>query len=250
MRFKNILAAALWIIAAGSMAAAGPPLPSPNELFLHETFDHLQRWEVIRQPKMVATAYKIEKENKNKRLAAHVRGSYSMLRLRQTFDLKRYPKMRWRWKVENIYPSGDGRTRKGDDFPIRLGLVFQYDPKKAGMRMKAAYGMAKALKGKYPPHCGLSYVWANRIPKGEVIPNPYTERSIQIVRQSGSSKTGIWIEETAEPLKDYLALFGEQPPDVATIVILSDGDNTGESARAYLDDLEIFAEPGSSKSAN
>jgi hypothetical protein len=39
--------------------------------------------------------------------------------------------------------------------------------------------------------------------------------------------------------RDYVSYFGEDPPDVIAIAIMTDTDNTGEEAVAYYGDITL-----------
>ncbi|HRI38813.1 MAG TPA: DUF3047 domain-containing protein [Nitrospira sp.] len=43
-------------------------------------------------------------------------------------DLKEFPIVRWRWKVENLLQKSDVTRKDGDDYPARLYITFEYDP--------------------------------------------------------------------------------------------------------------------------
>jgi hypothetical protein len=58
-----------------------------------------------------------------------------------------------------------------------------------------------------------------------------------IAVESGASKAGKWISEEVDIYRDYKRLFGEEPPHVTGIAIMTDTDNTGETATAYYDDI-------------
>lgn len=60
-----------------------------------------------------------------------------------------------------------------------------------------------------------------------------------IAVESGSSKTGKWITEERNLYEDYKMLFGEEPSSIKAIAIMTDTDNTGESAVAYYDDIVL-----------
>lgn len=40
-------------------------------------------------------------------------------------------------------------------------------------------------------------------------------------------------------IDDYRAAFGRAPPAEASVAIMSDADNTGQSATAYVDDIVV-----------
>jgi hypothetical protein len=57
--------------------------------------------------------------------------------------------------------------------------------------------------------------------------------------ESGAERTGAWVDERRNVLEDYRAIFGEEPPSVGAVAIMTDTDNTGESALACYDDIVI-----------
>jgi hypothetical protein len=51
---------------------------------------------------------------------------------KDSFKVNDYPRVKWRWKVNNVYGKGDARIKSGDDYPMRIYVMFEYDPDKAG----------------------------------------------------------------------------------------------------------------------
>ncbi|MGZ6221002.1 MAG: DUF3047 domain-containing protein, partial [Syntrophales bacterium] len=166
--------------------------------------------------------------------------SASAIVYRRTFNASEYPRMRWRWKVDNVYKKGDIREKSGDDYPIRIYVTFQYDPERASVGERLEYGIAKALYGKYPPDSTLNYVWTGQNIAERIITSPYTDRAKIIILENGKSAIGTWVEETVNILDDYRAAFGKDPPQTAGIAIMNDSDNTGEMAVSYIDYIEVF----------
>ncbi|MCB2216311.1 DUF3047 domain-containing protein [Desulfofustis glycolicus] len=99
--------------------------------------------------------------------------------------------------------------------------------------------MAKTLHGEYPPHTSINYIWANREEEWETVANPFTDRAMMIPLQHGPENVGSWQEETVNVYEDYLNVFGESPPPMASLAIMNDSDNTGEAATSYLDFIEV-----------
>jgi hypothetical protein len=157
-------------------------------------------------------------------------------------DLRQYPIIQWRWKVDNVYRGGDVTRKDGDDYPARIYITFLYDPAKAGFFDRATFAAAKLVYGEYPPMGAVSYIWASKAPVGGVFPNPYTDKVKMIVVRSGSKDSGQWFTETRNLLEDYRAAFGADPPTVSGVAIMTDSDNTGESATAYYGDIELSAQ--------
>ena len=58
-----------------------------------------------------------------------------------------------------------------------------------------------------------------------------------IVVQSGPQRVGSWVEEERNVYEDYQLAFGEEPPAISGVAIMSDTDNTKERAVAYYGDI-------------
>ncbi len=151
--------------------------------------------------------------------------------------------LRWRWRVSHAIAQGDERSKRGDDYAARLYVTFKYDPSRAGRALRIKYGLIKALYGEYPPHSGISYIWANRLPKGESIANAYTGRVKMLALRSGEGEAGRWVGEERDIQADYRGLFGEDPPPLSGIALMSDTDDTGSSAEAWYADIELRTGP-------
>lgn len=150
---------------------------------------------------------------------------------------KTYPVVTWRWKVTKIYAKGDVTKKKGDDYPARIYITFKYDPDKAGFFEKIKYETAKTLYGEYPPIAALNYIWASNAHKGTIVPNPYTDQAMMIAVESGVQKLNNWVEEVRNIYQDYKKAFGEEPPLISGVAIMTDSDNTKESAVSFFGDI-------------
>ena len=153
------------------------------------------------------------------------------------------PLLRWRWRVSHSIARGNERSKKGDDYAARVYVTFKYDPAKAGRALRLKYGIIKALYGEYPPHSGISYIWANRLPKGESVPNAYTGRVRMLALRSGEGEAGRWAGEERDILADYRRLYGEDPPPLSGVALMTDTDDTASSAEAWYADIELLARP-------
>ena len=165
------------------------------------------------------------------------RGSASGLTKEVTIDPKLYPIVEWRWKIENVLHKGDVTTKQGDDYPARLYITFAYDESKIDFLDQMQYELARALHGKYPPTGAINYIWESRSPVGTMVPNPYTDRAMMIVIESGKDKVGQWVTESRNLYEDYLKAFGDDPAPVSGVAVMTDTDNTQESAVAYYGDI-------------
>lgn len=205
-----------------------------------EDFETLDDWTPLAFKNIQRqTTYTIENQAGDRILAARSSSSASALIHRQTFDITEYPIIRWRWKVERVYESGDYRTKSGDDYPLRIYVLFDYDPATAATGDNIRFELGKAIFGRYPPRYCLNYIWANRPHETEAVPSPYTSRSVMIPLEQGPENVGRWMEETVNVLEDFKRVFGENPPREATLAIMNDSDNTGEQAASYLAFIEV-----------
>jgi hypothetical protein len=159
---------------------------------------------------------------------------------KDTFSVSDFPHVKWRWKVKNVYAKADPRSKEGDDYPIRVYIMFEYDPEKAGAMERIKYSFVRSLYGEYPPHSSLSYVWSSKDDPETFLVSPYTEKAMMVLLEKGPAKVGTWVDEEIDILADYQKAFKTQPPARARIAIMNDSDNTGESSVSYMEYLEVF----------
>jgi hypothetical protein len=149
------------------------------------------------------------------------------------------PLLRWRWKAMNLVEGGDVRRKEGDDYPVRIYVSFKYSPERLSLIERARYVAARVLYGEYPPHAGLNYIWDSRAPVGTVVPNPFTDRVRMIVVESGPDRLQQWLRDERDLVADYRRAFGEDPPPIAGVALMTDGDNTGETVTAFYGDIDL-----------
>jgi hypothetical protein len=89
------------------------------------------------------------------------------------------------------------------------------------------------------PIAALNYIWDTRTEIGTFVDNAYTDFAKMIVVESGPQKVGMWIEESRNVYDDYKKAFGEDPPLINGVAIMSDTDNTKERAIAYYGDIQF-----------
>jgi hypothetical protein len=211
----------------------------PAVLF-RENFDSLAQWEPLTFPKIKShSTYTLVNEEGKSLLKAESRASASGLICRRTFNIYEYPRLRWRWKVAQMSDRGNPKEKSGDDYPIRIYVMFQYDPSRATLGERIIYNATKAIYGKYPPHSTLNYVWTGHNIPERFIVSPYTEKARMVILERGKDRLGQWVEESVNVLDDYRQTFGKDPPATVGIAVMSDTDNTGESALAYVDFIEV-----------
>jgi len=183
------------------------------------------------------TTYRPVVENGNTVILAESNASASGLIRQIRIDPREYPWITWRWKISNIFEKGDVTQKKGDDYPARIYITFEYDPDKLNFFEKAKYQAARLIYGQYPPHGAINYIWESKAPRETIVPNPYTDRVKMIVVESGDEYAGVWRDEKRNIYEDYKKAFNEEPPMISGVAVMTDSDNTGESAFAYYGDI-------------
>ena len=168
------------------------------------------------------TKYEVIREDNLFCVKATSHASASALYYKIRYDAKNYPMLSWRWKVGGVLSKGNALYKDGDDYAARVYVVF---PSLAFWRTKA-----------------LNYIWANRLPLGEAVPNPFTANTVMVAVESGPERTGQWVEERRNILSDYRKFFGMEPPEVGAIAIMTDTDNTGEEAIAWYGPIRVLSD--------
>jgi len=227
-------------ILAFAMFPSGMGLAQGKRLFFREDFKTLDNWRPLYFPKIKKhSSYTIEKQGLESLLKAESDSSASGLILKREFNVCEFPNVCWRWQVENVYARADIKTKAGDDCPLRICVLFKYDPENAGIFERLQYTAARLIYGEYPPHSSLNYVWASEECRERVLASPYTEKSKMILLQKGTAKIKTWQREEINIVHDYHEAFGGKAPETASIAIMNDSDNTGEKSVCYVDYLEI-----------
>lgn len=182
------------------------------------------------------TQYEVVKDDGRLVIKAVSEAAASGLTKEVRIDPHEYPIVHWRWKVENLLKTSDATRKDGDDYPARLYITFEYDPGKVSVGKKLKYKAGQVLFGDIPIGA-INYVWERRAPVGAVIDNAYTDFVKMVVVESGSQKLGLWIDEERNIYEDYRKAFGEEPPLINGVAIMSDTDNTKERVTAYYGDI-------------
>lgn len=163
------------------------------------------------------TEYLIVDDSGQNVLQAKSRGTASGLIFETEYDPQDYPFLSWRWKITSTIAKGDSRVREGDDYAARIYVVFPH--------------------WFFPKTRILNYIWANQLPKGASQISTYASNGMMIAVESGPDKAGQWSTVRRNIFEDYRQAFGEDPPAVGAIAIMTDTDNTGESTIAWYGDI-------------
>ena len=63
---------------------------------------------------------------------------------------------------------------------------------------------------------------------------------MMIVVESGEEKLRQWVMEERNVYEDFKWVFGREPPMITGVAIVTETDNTGESATAYYGDITFM----------
>lgn len=169
------------------------------------------------------TSYKLTKDNDRNVLVAHSVKSASGQIYKLNLDPKEFPTLKWSWKIDHIIKKGDEKTKEGDDFAARVYVLFP--------------------RGFFSKTRAICYVWANKLPKGEHVLSPFTPNIITVAADSGEELAGRWTFHQRNIYEDYRLFFGEEPPKIGAIALMTDTDNTADSAIGYYGDISLLRSP-------
>ena len=224
-----------------SLVFIPPCRAQDRQVLFREDFTSLESWRPLFFPTVHKhTMYGIDAKDGEPCLKAESHGSASALVYKGEFNVYEFPCIKWRWKVDNVYRKADPEKKSGDDYPIRIQIVFKYDPEKAGRLKRIEYDLARKIYGEYPPQSTLSYVWASREDQKAIMTSPFSNSIRLMALEKGGKKSGIWCEEEINIVKDYREAFGVDPPPIAGIAIMNDSDDTGERSVSYVKSIEVF----------
>ena len=209
---KDVLFAILFIVCISINCAAG-------QIITIDDFENglKPQWEC--EKFKGETQYHVVRTENSHVLKAASNTSASALIFKFEYDPKNYPILSWRWKVENIINKGDAVKKDADDYAARVCVIFPHWLPSLTKKI-LTFGEKKLSKGKHTP-------------------SKYYSRSIMVAVESGNENIGKWVTERRNVYEDFRMFFGEEPPQVGGIAIMTDTDNTGESTIAYYDNIRI-----------
>lgn len=139
-------------------------------------------------------------------------------------DVRQYPVLEWRWKVNALPPRGDARRAETDDEAAQLYVTFPRFPSQVRSRI-------------------IGYIWDSNAPAGATFPSAKVGTVTFVVVRSGSADLGKWLTETRNVRDDYRRIYGEEPKESVGAVSLSiNSQNTGVRAEALFGEI-LFRNP-------
>ena len=168
------------------------------------------------------TRYSFDDRSGQRALFADSRGAASGLYREIRLDLKRTPWLNWSWRVDRVLNGVDERSKAGDDYPARVYVVVSGG---------AAFWKTRSLV----------YVWSSAQPVGATWDNAFTGNAKVMALRSGAKDAGRWVSEKRDIRADFRQLFGEDIDALDAVALMTDADNSGQSASAWYGDLYFTA---------
>lgn len=190
------------------------------------------------------THYELVEKNGKTVIKAESNESSSGLIRRIDIDLKEYPVIRWNWFAEDIIEKGDVTQKDGDDYPVRIYIIFDYDLSNLSWWQRNKIRVLRRFYGEVPGRA-INYIWDKDTEIGTVVENPYTDLVMMQVVENGTENLNRWMTYERNVYEDYKAIYDEEPPKIGGIAIMTDTDDTGESVTAYFGDITFLREAGS-----
>ena len=169
------------------------------------------------------TEYVLDEVDGRTVLRAFSSGAASGLVREIDVDLEATPILHWRWKIDNTLKDTDELSKSGDDYPARIYVIRRY---------RFQFWKTEAI----------NYVWSNGRPQGTTWPNAYTANSQMVAVRSGDRDRGQWREEQRNVRRDFAKLFDKDVTTIQGVAIMTDTDNTGQTATAWYGDIWFTAD--------
>ena len=168
------------------------------------------------------TRYSFDSKAGQRALFADSQGGASGLYREIPVDLSRTPWLNWSWRVDKVLDGVDERSKTGDDYPARVYVVVS-----GGV----AFWKTRSLV----------YVWSSNQRAGATWNNAYTSNARVMALRSGAKDAGRWVSEKRDIRADFKRLFGEDIGTIDAVALMTDTDNSGQSATAWYGDIYFTA---------
>jgi hypothetical protein len=187
-----------------------------------------------------STEFRLVEDEGGVAMLATADASASGLQFDTSANPREYPWLEWRWKIPQLIANANNTLAHVEDSPARVIVTFEGGREDLPAFEQINYDLALAITGNRMPYATLMYVWENRLPEGAIVTHHMTSRVKMVVAGSGTDNLGVWHDERHNVLEDYRRAFGEEPPRIKSVGIMSDSDNTGAHVCAYFGDIRFL----------
>lgn len=217
------------VIRVGPFSEASPTERYPPDWSLYEIANGQKQ-----------TQYDLVESERGTVVRARTEGGTSSLYTEPNIDLTTHPILKWHWKIGRLAQT-DIRTQRRND--ITAGLVVTFDHNELGLVQRLKGLLLSILGYHIVPKRALIYFWANRVQQDSVHEGIFIDWHTKVAVRSGSTHVGTWVTERRNVLHDYRTIFGNDPPPIESIALITETSNTGEQATAYYGDLSFRTAP-------
>lgn len=151
-------------------------------------------------------------------------------------------RLRWRWRLDTGVVGADLRSRKGDDSPLKVCVLFDMPLDKLGLWERNLLRIARAASAEKLPSATLCYVWDTTLSADTLLPNAYTSRVRYLVVASADQPLGQWHAVSRSLAADFRRAFGAEAdtvPPLMAVLVGADADNTGGSSLGFVGDVQL-----------
>jgi hypothetical protein len=174
---------------------------------------------------------------------AQAQAGASALRTTLAVDPQRFSALAWSWWVRNALPGTDLTLRTRDDCAARVMITYRFDSTQATLFERLRHRTLSLRANQELPYRILCYVWAGADTPARILRSPAARDIAIITLRSGNTEAGRWIEERVDHRRDYQTAFASEPPPIMGLVLMTDSDDTGASARAAYRELRFIETP-------
>ena len=166
---------------------------------------------------------RIEKEEDNSYLHFVSNNSSFGVKKEIKFNIKDFPILRWKWKVNKLPKGGDVRKKSTDDQAAQVYVAFPKFPVTVNTRL-------------------IGYSWENEAPKGSIVTSKQWSKLKYFVLRDKTDILDQWVAERRNVYEDYKKVFEEEPPKVGGFSLYINSQRTKSTAESSFDDVYFAKE--------
>jgi hypothetical protein len=198
-------------------------------------------WQPVLLPGKSATDYRWETKAGRRSVAARADHSASMWRRDVSIAAVDLGQVQFSWWVQSPLPGADLAAAGQGDAPARVLFAFAGDHRQLSPRNRMLFDLAETLSGERPPFATLMYVYG---PEGaaadDVLVHTRTDRVRKIVVDAGQAHARQWRDHRRDLAADFRRAFGEEPGALLSVALMTDADNTRQTAQAWYGPIEFL----------
>jgi hypothetical protein len=153
--------------------------------------------------------YTVHDESGARFLRATAKGQGIQAGKQFEWDLEAYPVLAWSWRPLEFPQGADERKSATNDSVLSVYAVFP----------TSRFSTPKSVK----------YIWSAVVPKGTRVTSS-AGRTQGVILESGSRRSGEWVEERVNVLADFKKYHGDAVLKPEGIAVLTDSDDTKSTA--------------------